>query len=166
MIRHAAFTALATLLAGCAAWTGPKIVAQLGSGAVLSGGTYSSGGGLTVAADLREYQGRTLFCGVWAQSEQQSILTKGKARGVVATGNVSVDGQTIVRDLGFMQEVPPMADYAGQEAGCTLTDRAWQTGDEARRIKIRIPRQVVHVEIDEQGGFTVTFKQSGPGAGG
>ena len=167
MIRHAAFTALATLLAGCAAWTAPKIVAQLGSGAVLSGGTYSSGGGLTVAADLREYQGRTLFCGVWAQSEQQSILTKGKARGVVATGNVSVDGQTIVRDLGFMQEVPPMADYAGQKAGCSLTDRAWQPGDEARQATIRIPRQVVFREIDGLGsGLTVTFKQSGPGAGG
>lgn len=168
MIRHAAFTALATLLAGCAAWTGPgpKIVAQLGSDPALSGGTYSSGGGLTVATDLREYEGRTLVCGVWAQSDQQSILTKGKARGVVATGNVSVAGQTIVRGLSFMQEVPPMSDYAGQEAGCTLTDRPWQPGDASAAPEIRIPRQVVHVEADEQGAFSVTFKQTGPGAGG
>ena len=166
MIRHAVFIALASALAGCGAATGPQVVARLGPDPVLAGGTYSTGGGLTVAADLREYQGRTLVCGVWAQSAQQSILTKGKARGVVATGSVAVGGQTVVRGLGFMREVPPMADYAGQEARCTLTDRAWQAGDEARQVEIRIPRQVVHVEIDEQGGFSVTFKQSGPGAGG
>ena len=139
MIRHAVFIALATALAGCAAATGPRIVAQLGSDPVLSGGSYSTGGGLTVAADIREYQGRTLVCGVWAQSDQQSILTKGKARGVVATGSVSVAGQTVVRGLGFMNEVPPMADYAGQEAGCTLTDRAWQAGDATRRPRSASP---------------------------
>ncbi len=164
MIRHATFAALATVLAGCAPATGPQVVAQLGSDPVLAGGTYSSGGGLTVAADLREYQDRTLVCGVWAQSDQQSILSKGKARGVLDSGSVSVDGQTLVRGLRFMKEVPPMADYAGQEAGCTLTERPWQAG--GATIEIRIPRQVVHVESDEQGSFSVTFRQTGPGAGG
>lgn len=166
MIRYAVLMTLGMTIAGCGAATGPQIVARLGADPVLSGGTYSSGGGLTVAADLQEYQGRTLICGVWAQSEAQSILTKGKARGVVATGNVSVAGQTLVRGLTFMNEVAPMADYAGQEAGCTLTDRPWPTGDGDARVAIRIPRQVVHVEADEQGGFLVTFKQTGPGAGG
>lgn len=165
MFRHATFIALATALAGCAA-TGPQTVARLGSNPVVTGGSYSSGGGLTVAADLRETQGRTLICGVWAQSDQQSILTKGKARGVVASGSVALGGQTITRGLEFMTEVPPMADYAGQDAGCTLIDRPWQDGDAARDIEIRIPRQVVHVEADEFGAFSVTFKQSGPGAGG
>jgi len=140
------------------------VAAQLGSDPVLAGGTYSTGGGLTVAADIREYEGRTLVCGVWAQSEQQSILTKGKARGVVDSGSFSVGGQTIVRGLGFMKEVPPMADYAGQEAGCTLTERPWQAAGVT--AEIRIPRQVVHVESDEQGSFSVTFRQTGPGAGG
>ena len=167
MTRHAVFIALATVLAGCAAATGPQIVARLGSDPVLAGGSYDSGGGLTVAADLREYQGRTLVCGVWAQSEQQSILTKGVADDVVATGNLAVGGQTIVRGLLFMAEVPPMADYAGQNAGCTLTDRAWQAGDETRQAEIRIPRQVVYIDGDEEGGTVVVrFRQTGPGAGG
>lgn len=166
MIRYAIFTALATSLGGCAVATAPQIVAQLGSDPVLSGGTYSTGGGLTVAADIREYEGRTLVCGIWAQSEQQSILSKGKARGVVASGSIAVGGQTVVRGLDFMPEVPPMSDYAGQEAGCTLTDRPWQPRDASAAPEIRIPRQVVHVEADEQGSFAVTFKQTGPGAGG
>jgi hypothetical protein len=164
MHRLVVFFALATALGGCAVATGPQVVARLGSDPVLSGGSYSSGGGLTVAADLQEYQGRTLVCGVWAQSEAQSILTKGKARGVVASGNVSVGGETLVRGLGFMKEVPPMAGYAGQEAGCRLTDRPWQDGD--ARAEIRIPRQVVEVQADEEGGFAVTFRQDGTGAGG
>lgn len=166
MIRHAVLATLGLAVAGCVAATGPQVVAQLGSDPVLAGGSYSSGGGLTVAADLRERQGRTLVCGVWAQSDQQSILTKGKADGVIATGSIAVGGQTVVRGLSFMQEVPPMADYSGQEAGCTLTDRAWQASDAAARTEIRIPRQVVHVEADEQGSFAVTFRQTGPGAGG
>ena len=82
------------------------------------------------------------------------------------TGSVSLGGETLVRGLRFMKEVPPMADYGGQQAGCALISRPWQPGDASRRPQIQIPRQVVHVEIDEQGGFTVTFKQSGPGAGG
>jgi hypothetical protein len=164
MIRHAAYITLAVALAGCAAGIGPQIAATLGPDPALSGGSYSTGGGLTVAADLREFEGRTLVCGVWAQSDQQAILTKGKARGVVATGSIAVDGQTVFRGLSFMNEVPPRADYAGQEAGCALTDRPWQAGD--AQAEIRIPRQVVHVEIDEQGGFSITFKQDGPGAGG
>ena len=39
-----------------------------------TGGTAGNGGngGITVAADAQEYDGRTLVCGVWAQSRQQS----------------------------------------------------------------------------------------------
>lgn len=164
MLRHVVPLALVTVISACAA-SGPQVAARLGSDPVLSGGTYSSGGGLTVAADLQEYQGRTLVCGVWAESAAQSILSKGKARGVVATGNVSVGGETLMRGLSFMKEVPPTDDYSGQEAGCTLTDRAWQAGDDDARPEIRIPRQVVEIQDDESGGFAVTFRQTGAGAG-
>lgn len=167
MNRKLAFVALAAGLAGCAYAAGPKYTTALGPTQVVSGGTYNSGGGITVAMDLREVQGRTLVCGVWAQSDQQSILTLRKAYNVVASGSVTLDGRTILRGLSFMEEVPPMADYTGQEAGCRLLDRPWQAGDETREAGIRIPRQVVHVEGGgDGGGFEVTFRQTGPGAGG
>ncbi|MBS4009756.1 MAG: hypothetical protein KGZ72_03265, partial [Roseovarius sp.] len=63
MIRSGMMLA-ALALAGCTV-AGPKMVARLGADPVLSGGSYSSGGGLTVAADIREQQGRVLLCGVW-----------------------------------------------------------------------------------------------------
>ena len=134
---------------------------------MLSGGSYSTGGGITVAVDVRERQGKTMVCGVWAQSDQQSILTKHKAKGVLDSGAVSLGGETLVRGLRFMEEVPPMAAYGGQEAGCAVVPRPWQPGDAGRRAVIRLPRQVVEVDGDEEGGtIVVRFKPTGPGAGG
>lgn len=163
MIRHAVFIILGTALAGCA--IGPDGVAPLGPDHVISGGSYSTGGGLTVAMDLREYQGQTLVCGVWAQSDRQFAKTRDKARNVMGSGSVAVGGRTILRGLGFMNEVSPMADYTGQEAGCRLIDRPWQPGA-TERAEIRLPQQPVHVEKDEAGSFEVRFRQTGPGAGG
>ena len=58
MIRSAMTFAAAGLLAGCTAATAPQTVARLGADPVLSGGSYDSGGGITVAIDLRERDGR------------------------------------------------------------------------------------------------------------
>ncbi|WP_297774602.1 hypothetical protein [uncultured Roseovarius sp.] len=150
-------------LVGCAE-TGPQLVARLGSDPVVSGGTYDSGGGLSVAVDIREYQGRTMVCGVWAQSRQQSILTKYSAPKVIRSGAVYLGRDVLVRGLGFMPEVEPAEDYAGQEAGCTVTGRPWQATDASQTPVLQLPRQVVHVEDDESGTFVVVFKQTGPEA--
>lgn len=161
---------LSAILASCAlaACTvlPPVETTSLGYGPIaLGGGSYSSGGGLTVAAEVRPVNGQTAVCGVWAESEQQSILTKGKAPFVIATGAVSLDGQVIHRGLGFMNKVEPTDDYRGQPATCIVTGRAWQPGDEMRAPGIHIPRQVVHREVsEERAKFIVTFKNTGPGA--
>lgn len=168
MIRSATMLAGAGVLAACtAAAPVAQAVAPLGSDPVVTGGTYDSGGGITVAVDLRERDGRTMVCGVWAESRQQSVLTLRKAMGVLDTGSVAIGGETVLRGLRFMQEVQPMAGYGGQEARCMVTSRPWQAGDDARRVAVHLPRQVVHVEDDDEGGaFVVRFRQTGPGAGG
>jgi len=163
MIRPATALVTGAFLTACSVATGPQTVARLGSDPLLFGGTYDSGGGITLAVDLQENQGRTMVCGVWAQSDQQSILTKGKAKEVLDTGSVAIGSDTVVRGLRFMKEVSPLADYGNQQAACLMTDRAWQPG---LRADVRLPRQVVHVETDEMGGFTISFVPSGPGAGG
>ena len=152
------------LIAGCSAETGPQVVARLGANPVLDGGSYDSGGGMTVAVDLREAQGRTLVCGVWAQSERQSVLTSRVEQRLLGTGAIYLDGKALVRGLNFMPEVRPMADYSGQEAVCMTTSRPWRAGDETRRLVVRIPRQTVYVDGDIGGVVIVRFIQSGPGA--
>ncbi len=151
-------------LVGCTA-AGPAFVARLGADPVVSGGTYSSGGGVSIAADVREYQGKTMLCGVWAQSRAQSVLTNLVEPKLLGSGSVSFGDSVLVRGLLFMHEVNPAPDYAGQEARCVVTERAWQAGDDTRRPQIHIPGQVVHVEGDDMGTFAVTFRQTGPGAG-
>ncbi|MEM8800803.1 MAG: hypothetical protein AAGF15_12085 [Pseudomonadota bacterium] len=132
----------------------------------MTGGVYSSGGGLSVAAELREAQGQTLVCGVWAQSKQQSILTKNMARGVIDTGSIFLGRERVAQNFLFMKEVEPSENYAGQEAGCLLLDRPWQAADAQRVPLVRIPRQVLVHEDDEAGGLLVTFTDTGrPEAG-
>ncbi|QGX98800.1 hypothetical protein EI983_11170 [Roseovarius faecimaris] len=132
----------------------------------LDGGTYSTGGGIDIAAELREVDGMTGLCGVWAESERQAIFSKGKSGNVVRTGSAYVDGAVLHRDLGFMRKVAPNAPYTGQEASCIRTARPWSPQDQGKPVQIRIPRQVVHRE-DEEGdstGLQVIFRQTGPGA--
>ena len=164
MMRLALPLAATLALSACSLATGPQVVARLGPDPVLDGGSYDSGGGITVAVDLREAQGRTLVCGGWAQSERQSVLTKGAATRVLGSGAVFLDGEALVRGLVFMREVPPMADFGGQEARCMTTSRPWRKGDEARRPVVRIPRQTVYRDADELGVMIVRFRQDGPGA--
>lgn len=164
MSRIVLILAATLALSACSLATGPQVVARLGSDPVLDGGSYDSGGGVTIAVDLREAQGRTLVCGVWAQSERQSVLTKRVEQRLLGTGAVFLDGEALVRGLNFMREVSPMPDYAGQDAVCMMTSRPWQAGDEGRRPVVRIPNQIVYVDNDEGGVVVVRFRQDGPGA--
>lgn len=153
-----------TVLAGCAATLTPQAFARLGSDPVLSGGSYDSGGGITVAVDLRENAGRTMVCGTWAQSRHQSVLTLRRADKVLGTGAVYLDGHALVRGLTFMPETEPLGSYAGAEAGCVVTDRPWRASDEARRPVVRIPGQIVYVDGSEAGHMIVRYVHDGPGA--
>jgi hypothetical protein len=159
-------TRIATLALAACTTVQPAGKATLGPNPVLGGGSFSSGGGLTVAADLRESAGRVAVCGVWAQSERQSVLTKFKAKRVIGTGSIAVNGETVVRGLQFMPEVAPMADYAGAQAACVRTERAWAENLRQARVDINIARQVVEREISPGGVLEVVFKPTGPGAGG
>ena len=159
-------TGFATLALAACTTVQPAGKTTLGGNPVLGGGSFSSGGGLTVAADLRESAGRVAVCGVWAQSERQSVLTKFKAGRVIATGSVAVNGETLVRGLDFMPEVAPMDDYAGAQASCVVTERAWVDSLRQAQVDINIARQVVERDVSPTGVMEVVFKPTGPGAGG
>lgn len=145
---------------------GQSVVSQLGNAPTVSGGTFSSGGGITVAADLRERGGNTLVCGVWAESNKQSILTKNSANRVVSKGVIFLNGERLVQNFLFMNKVDPAPSYAGRDAGCRLLDRPWQASDANADLLIRIPRQIITCEGEGLRRFCVTFDDRGrPGAG-
>lgn len=147
---------LAVLLAACAT-QGPVERHPLGPDPVISGGTYDSGGGVIVAVDLRESQGRTMVCGIWAEGEGQASLTRGPKTEVLGSGSVYLGREVVVRGLGFLREVPRAEGYAGAPAGCVLTGRPWRAEDATRRPVVRFPRKDIYLDAEDVGGDMVKF---------
>lgn len=151
----------AALLASCTTTAaGQKATGRLSDAPVVSGGKYTSGGGISVAVDVRNSNGSTLVCGVWAESRAQSALTVGKASRVVSKGSIFFGDERLVQNFLFMNKVDPSASYAGKEAGCLLLDRPWTAADEQRTPLIRFPRQQVYKDGGDSfvgGGFVVYF---------
>lgn len=155
----------AALLMSCAPSVVQRFSATLPQSPSVDGGTFTSGGGLTVAAAVRNIDGATGVCGVWAQSTRQSALTTNKAPIVLGNGVIFLGQERLAQNLLFMREVAPMSDYGRQQAGCVRIDRPWQAGDADRAVTIRIPRQIVANEAgDAEPGPIVEFIQTGPGA--
>lgn len=128
----------------------------------LAHGTFSSGGGLTVATELRRTtKGGTALCGVWSESESQSSYTTGKAREIVRLATVYVDGQRIAQDLGALPQIDPRLDYAGAPARCIGTDLAWRAG---RVPEVFLPRQQVSHSNGGGSDPQIGFRQTGTGA--
>lgn len=167
MLKPILATAAALVLAGCTVST-PAGRATLGPAPTVAGGTYTSPGGLSVAADVREIGGRTGACGVWAESVRQSVMTRGAARQVLGSGALVLGGEAVVQGLDWMQKVDPAESYAGMEGNCVVTERPWTASDAAKPVQIILPRQVVFNDLDggldEGGGILIWFRPGGPGA--
>jgi hypothetical protein len=152
------------MIAVIAALGGPVLASdiRLGPGLSLARGSFSTGGGVTVAAELRRTaQGGTALCGAWAESESQSVYTQGEARRAVNHASVYVDGRRIASDLGFMPKIAPRLDYAGAPARCVAVDLPWRAG---RVPEVFLPRAVISAGSRDDGGNNVRFRQTGPGA--
>lgn len=170
-MSYARLTFLAALgLAGLAACSPnmPAGKATLGPDPALGGGFFTSPGGLTVAVDARNIGGRTGICGVWAESESQSVMTRNAGPRILASGGVTLGGETVAQGLGFLRKVAPATSYAGLDANCITTGRVWRAGDENRPLRVQLPRQIVRNEMDtdfgDSGGIIIWFRPGGPGA--
>ncbi|MFN3208428.1 MAG: hypothetical protein ACE369_05410 [Roseovarius sp.] len=149
MTFRAPFLAVAvTACLGTAASSAPP-TATLGENALLGGGGFSTGGGITVAVEPRRtLEGQLALCGVWAESERLTAYVRQSSRDVLAPATLAVDGQVVHHDLRVFSRVDPAPSYAGAEATCVGTGMAYRPG---AAIEIRIPRKVVVRERDSDG---------------
>ncbi|MFD0859065.1 hypothetical protein [Roseovarius aquimarinus] len=158
----------AAALGACASPNMPAGTATLGASPTVGGGTFTSPGGLSIAVDARDIGGRTGICGVWAESINQSVMTRNSGPKILASGGVTLGGEGVARGLSFLRKVEPAESYAGMEANCVVSERPWRAGDEARELRIHIPRQVVYNGLDGDfgvsGGILIWFRPGGPGA--
>jgi len=133
----------------------------LGQSAVLTGGEYTTGGGLTVAMEQREIGGKLGLCGVWAESTSMSIYTKNAASRVLAKGKATLNGQVVATDFRFLNQVLPAPGYTGAPAACVVTNRVWQARDAQAVLQLRIPRQKIFMtSSDRNTGPRIFFTRS------
>ncbi len=130
----------------------------------LTGGTYSTGGGITVASELRNIGGQAALCGLWSESASQTPYSKGKAKDILASGAAYLGGQRLLTGLDYFASVPAGTDYSQADAPCQVTDRAWSANHASIKPEIRLPQQVVYRDRNSSNGIVVDFKQTGPGA--
>ena len=139
-------------------------VARLGANPALTGGTYSIGGGITIASEFRNQGGRVALCGVWAESERQTFYTKGKARDVLASGAVYLGGNRVIIGLNFLRKTAPTTSYTDLKAGCSMTLVPWRAEYAGRVPDIRLPEQNANRDYGIGAKPIVRFRQTGPGA--
>ena len=130
--------------------------ATLGSRAVIGGGEYSSGGGMTVAVERKVIQGAPHLCGIWAESNWISAYARGKSRDVLAKGAIYAGNVRLVDDLRFLRKEYARPTYAGLKGNCVPVGAA--SGNAA--LVIRLPKKLVHVERGRAGGLEIWFKPS------
>ncbi|MDT8328678.1 MAG: hypothetical protein RQ750_15060 [Roseovarius sp.] len=155
---------LVSLLSACTS-TGVVSRASLGPDPVVAEGRYNTGGGIAVAVDIRENDGKTMVCGVWSQSDDQASITRGPKSEVLGSGSISLEGNALVRGLVFLNEVPDAPSYAGAPASCVMTDRDWKSGDARQRPMVRFPHKELYLDADDVGSDMVRFGPLVPGSG-
>ena len=147
-MRHLIF--LIALLLGPSLGAAEKTV-PLGANPVMAGGIFSpGGGGVTVAAELREtVDGQMAVCGVWARSSRLNVYARNGARNTLTPATLRVDGKDVRRDLRVFPRVAAAASYSEAPARCVATGLAWREG---ARLEISVPRQVVSQDRSGSGG--------------
>lgn len=144
----------AGLLSACVGPTEPAGTATVGDDFVRTGGIWSSGGALIMAAGFREVSGRIAVCGAWTTTPQ-SVVSKHHNQTVVEAGSVAVGRESLVLGLGFMTRLREGASLDGAAASCVATARPWEPGLEAVRPNVFLPR--LEFEFDEYEGPLAVF---------
>lgn len=121
----------------------------LGRAPTLGGGTFTMGGGITVAVEPRRaLDGQLALCGVWAESERLSAYVRPHVRDLLAPATLAVDGRVVHHDLRVFTQVAPSETYTGAPATCIGTGMPYRADP---RVEIRIPRKFITRERDRAG---------------
>lgn len=152
--------ALCLLLALGACVLSPERVGfdRLAVGDARAGGVFTPGGwSLSVAAGLREIDGRLAVCGAWTGD---GFHARQFAHTVLGAGSVFVGGRRVQNNLVFLSEVRDVPLAPGTSAACAATGEPWQAAVAAAPVVIRLPRIVVESDCDGFGSCDVTrFRQ-------
>ncbi|MEM7056771.1 MAG: hypothetical protein AAF557_04230 [Pseudomonadota bacterium] len=125
------------LLAACGG--GPKLQ---GTDAIdqtytVAGGKFDAGGTVLVAAAARDFGGRLAICGARLQDKINSSIP-GAEEAVLLSSYVTVNGDTVMRDLRNLSRLSLGDNLTGRPAKCFVTGDRWPGG--SPEVAVRLPR--------------------------
>lgn len=126
---------------------------------VTGGGTWDTGGGITVAVRAFERDGVTVVCGVWT-TDRQSTQSIELNRWVVETGAVEIAGDRVLQNLIVFNRIPYSGDITGEPANCVTASKPWKAAYADADPVIRFPRLAFATD-DIAPSNTVIFRPGG-----
>ncbi|MDZ7711095.1 MAG: orotidine 5-phosphate decarboxylase [Roseovarius sp.] len=134
---------------------------RLSSAATVTGGRYSSGGGLRVAVEIAPVRGRAHLCGAWSDLPGQVPQTEGVGRALLREGHVTLGGRRLDVDPGDLRRVRARADYTGAHANCLDTGLDWHPSLARAPLRLHLPARVVYRSTTTTGAQVIRLIPSG-----
>lgn len=159
-VVRAVTLAIALGAGACAAPVTPAGGSRVAESYTVAGGQFTSGGGLYLAIEAREIDGRVGLCGAWTRS-RQSALSRRHNDDVLSSGSVTLGGALLVQNLTFLRRHPIGTSLLGQQAQCVITGTPWQAGAETQTLRVHLPPRVFERDLGERGAKGGTrFRQT------
>jgi len=130
---------------------------RLSSGVSVTGGRYTSGGGLRVAVELMPVNGRAHLCGAWSELPVQVPQTEGVSRALLHGAEVTLGGRVLGVDVGDLRLVRARTDYPGTHANCLDTGLDWQAALTGQPLRLHLPARVVYRSSTTTGTRMIRF---------
>lgn len=128
---------------------------RLSPAATVTGGRYTSGGGLRVAVEVLPVRGRAHLCGAWSDLPGQVPQTEGVGRALLRAAHVTLGTRRLDVDPGELRRVRARGDYTGTHANCLDTGLDWRPALARERLRLHLPARVVYRSTTAAGAQVI-----------
>jgi len=130
---------------------------RLSPAATVTGGRYSSGGGLRVAIEIVPEGRRARLCGAWSDLPGQVPQTEAVGRALLREAHVTLGARRLDVDPGALRRVRARGDYVGTHANCLDTGLGWRPALAGERLRLHLPERVVYRDSSAAGAQVIRF---------
>ncbi|MEM7499410.1 MAG: hypothetical protein AAF371_15640 [Pseudomonadota bacterium] len=149
---------LLLLAAACAAPVRPAGEGVVDGAYERGGALFSTGTSLEFAVAAGQEAGKLRLCGAWVANSVtgQTALYLDRA---VASGQVQVAGQTVLRNPGRFVRRPDNTPLEGGRARCFVSEIPWQPAFADAAPQLRFVRQTFDADTEGLSGGEIVFRQ-------
>ncbi|MGF1554352.1 MAG: hypothetical protein ACFBWO_17890 [Paracoccaceae bacterium] len=145
-------------LAGCATAVEPVGGAEIDGDYTVSGARFDTGTVIDFAIRPREADGRLALCGAYTVRNPTAQTIPYTAR-ALASGQVQIEGETVLRDPTRFNRLDEDAVLLGAQARCLATETPWRAGFAAAKADTRFVRQTFDRDEEDTSGGGIIFRE-------